>query len=568
MLRYLSVRNLAVLEEIQVEFNSGLNILTGSTGAGKSIIVGSLGLILGERADSDLIRTGKETAGVEAIFSLDRRNSLSRRLEELEIPFQSGELSVRRELNSKGVSKAFVNDRLVTQATLKQIGAALVDLHGQHQHQSLLDVSRHLDFLDKWADLMGAREELKKSYLNLVSCERQLKSVLEDQNSAREKRDLFLFQLQELESANLKEGEDESLQQEKSMLENVENIASSLNLALAMLQDDSGSALERLATASKELSQAGKWDKIFVELHQHLEESSIGLKEAVRQLESYRDRLEFDPHKLELARERLTALNSLKKKYGASLEGLIQRRNELSELLEDSQSGPGQIEKVEQALSNAKENYRKLCEKLSQKRWAAAKELSTEIEKQLKQLGLEKTRFEIGLGVQPDPESWLEAQGQKVRYGEYGIDSAEFFISPNPGEDLKPLAKIASGGEVSRVMLALKSVLAQKDEIPVLVFDEIDAGIGGEVAETVGRKLKNLARSHQILCITHLQQIASFADSHFKVEKKVNGKETRTIIRPLSRDEKIEEIARMISGLKITPQAHRQASLMLEQAQA
>jgi DNA repair protein RecN (Recombination protein N) len=568
MLTYLSVRNLAVLEEIQVEFNSGLNILTGSTGAGKSIIVGSLGLILGERADSDLIRTGKETAGVEAIFSLDQKNSLSRRLEELEIPLQSGELSIRRELNSKGVSKAFVNDRLVTQATLKQIGAALVDLHGQHQHQSLLDVGRHLDFLDKWADLLGVREELKKSYLNLVGCERQLKSVMEDQSSAREKKELFLFQLKELESANLKEGEDESLQQEKSVLENVENIASRLNLTLAMLQDDSGSALERLATASKELSQAGKWDNSLVELHRHLEESSIGLKEAVRQLENYRDRLEFDPPRLELVRERLTALNSLKKKYGAGLEGLIQRRNELSELLEDSQSGPGQIEKVKEALSAARDSYRKLSQRMSENRMAAAKQLSTEIEKQLKQLGLEKIRFEIGLGVQPDPGSWLEVRGQKAGYGEYGTDTAEFFISPNPGEDLKPLAKIASGGEVSRVMLALKSVLAQKDEIPVLVFDEIDAGIGGEVAETVGRKLKNLARSHQILCFTHLQQIASFADSHFKVEKRIKGEETRTIIRPLNREEKIEEIARMISGLKITPQAHRQASLMLEQAQA
>jgi DNA repair protein RecN (Recombination protein N) len=566
MLNYLSVKNLATVEEIKVEFRPGLNILTGSTGAGKSVILGSLNLILGDKADSDSIRTGAETAVVEALFSISDNIVFRNSLRNLEVAEADDSLVIRREINARGTSKAFVNGRLVTLSTLRRICEGLVDLQGQHQHQSLLDVRQHLDFVDRAGNLLSLGHALRELFEQLRAKEEQLRQVQEEIAAIQEKRELYQFQLKEFEQANLQPGEEKELSREKSVLENVERIAEKVNSALASLQDETGSVLDSLSTVTNSVRQASTWDTVLGDTCGKLEENLLSLKELSRELNSYRSRLEYDPARLEFVRDRLSTIVSLKRKYGKELDQLVSWQQQLRQKLEGTQAGNSQIEKLRQELSQMRDNFRRTCLDISEKRKTAAAELEKHILKKLQELGLDKIRFKIGFAIRTDEQSWLELKGKRTAFDQTGFDRVEFLISPNPGEDLKPLAKIASGGELSRVMLALKSLLAQKDNIPVLVFDEIDAGIGGEIAEAVGRKLKALSKSHQILCITHLQQIASFADTHYKVEK--NSEKTRTIttIRRLDRKEKVEEIARMISGENITPLAQKQASLMIEQA--
>ena len=475
-------------------------------------------------------------------------------------------MAIRREISVKGTSKALVNDRLVTLATLRQIGENLVDLHGQHQHQSLLDTRQHLEFVDRWGNLSSLRASMRELCAELKEKENRLLLAQEALKTTEEKREFYQFQLNELEKANLQPGEEDHLDREKIVLENIEKIAEKVNSALAGLQDQTGSALENLFSATSAVRQASAWDTNLEDIRRRLEENLVSLKELSRELESYRSRLEFDPVRLEYIRDRLSTIVSLKRKYGKKPSELLGLLEELRLKLESTQAGSSQIDKLQRELSELRDRFQKASQQISQKRKAAAAKLEKEILKHLLELGLEKTRFQIGFGMEADPQSWLEIKGKKVVFDQTGFDQLEFLISPNPGEDLKPLGKIASGGELSRIMLALKSVLAGKDDIPVLVFDEIDSGIGGEIAEAVGRKLKALSKSHQILCITHLQQIASFADAHYKVEKTTQRSRTISTIRQIDRKERVEEIARMISGEKITPLAQKQASLMIEQA--
>jgi DNA repair protein RecN (Recombination protein N) len=566
MLTFLSVKNLATVEQIKVEFQPGLNILTGSTGAGKSIILGSLGLVLGDKADSDVIRTGAESAIVEALFSLEGKSEFNSFLKEAGVPPPDESIAIRREVSNRGSSKAFLNDKLLTLMTLRQFGDNLVDLHGQHQHQSLLDVREHLEFIDRWDNLLTLRATLQQLYSELRQKETHLEQARQDLQAATEKRELYQFQFTELERANLQPGEEEELAREKSVLENVEKLSEKINTALAALQENPGSALENLSSVSKEIKQAASWDVSLKATQERLEESLVSLKELYRELESYRNKLEYDPARLEFIRDRLGTIHSLKKKYGKDINALIAWREELKQKLDVGDSGQQNIVQLEKELAELRRKFKQACLDISEKRKSAALKLKREILRHLHDLGLDATRFEISFALDEDSSSWLEVEKTKVSFDQTGFDQLEFLISPNPGEELKPLAKIVSGGELSRIMLALKSALAAKDKIPVLVFDEIDSGIGGEIAEAVGKKLKALSKSHQILCITHLQQIASFADAHYKVEKKIEKGRTATTIKLLDSRERVEEIARMISGEKITPLAQKQASLMIEQA--
>jgi len=566
MLTYLSVKNLATVEQIQVEFQPGLNILTGSTGAGKSIILGSLGLILGDKADSDVIRTGAESATVEALFSWEDKSQFNSFLSEVGADNQEQSLAIRREVSNKASSKAFFNQKVVTLSTLRQIGDSLIDLHGQHQHQSLLDVRQHLEFLDRWGNLLTLRATLQELYSGLRQKESLLEQARQDLQTVTEKRELYQFQFTELERANPQLGEEEGLTREKSVLENVEKLSEKINAALAGLQEDQGSALPNLHLASKEIKQAANWDVALKPIQERLEESLLTLKELSRELENYQNKLECDPVRLEFIRDRLSNIYFLKKKYGKDVDGLIVWREELRQKLETGDSGQQNVARLEKELADLHLKFKTTCLDISQKRKSAALKLQKEILRHLQDLGLEKTHFEISFALNQNSNSWLEVEGTKVSFDQTGFDQLEFLISPNPGEELRPLAKIASGGELSRIMLALKSTLAAKDNIPILVFDEIDSGIGGEIAEAVGKKLKALSKSHQILCITHLQQIASFADAHYKVEKKIEKGRALTSIKLLNTKERVEEIARMISGEKITALAHKQASLMIEQA--
>ncbi len=566
MLKTLRIKDYAIIENLEVDFPTGLNILTGSTGAGKSILIGALSLILGEKADSGLIRTGASHSVVEAIFEVNKNSPLAVFLQNESLSGQENSVIIRREISSKGGSKNFVNDKTAALTTLKVIGDFLVDLHGQHQHQSLLDHKKHIDFLDNFGNYTDLLNAVRNNYLDLRKELADLSSLKEQGKIAQDKKELYSFQLGEIEKANPQPGEEEKLAQEKSMLENVEKISQSVGTILDNLQESEDSVLRRLAAAQKELNSAATWDKSLKEQQELLENSYIQIKELTRHFDNYKDKLEYDPERLNHIRERMDLLIKLKKKYGKSPEELMVYAEEIKKSLNLLENRSELIEKLEKEIVKATETMKGNCLKLSTARKTKALGLQKKISQELTFLGMEKTRFEIQMSYQEDDNGLIQLQDKKYKIDEKGLDQIEFMISPNVGEELKPLAKIASGGEISRVMLALKSALAGADNVSTLIFDEIDSGIGGEVAHKVGKKLKELAKSHQVLAITHLQQIASVADQHYRVFKEVKGERTSTRIKKLSKEERVTEIARMLSGKKITALAEKQASQLLEEA--
>ncbi len=566
MLKTLRVKDYAIIEDLEIDVPSGLNILTGSTGAGKSILIGALGLVLGEKADADLIRSGASQAKVEAIFELKKNSALYNFLQNESLVSPDHSLIIRREISSKGTSKIFVNDKAVTLSTLKSIGDFLVDLHGQHQHQSLLDNRKHVDFLDNFGNYTEFLDAVRNSYSGVKEKSAELRKLQEQEKIAQDKKELFTFQLAEIEKANLQPGEEEKLTQEKSVLENVERLSQIVGAILENLSEADTSVSSRLSLAQKELNQASTWDKSLQEPLEQLENSNIQIKELNRFFDNYKNKLEYDPEKLNFIRERLDLLIKLKKKYGKSVDEILAYADEIRKSLSLLETRSEQITSLEMEIEKIREMLRDNCVKLSTARKKKALELQKKISRELAFLGMEKTRFEIQVDYQEDENGLTHLDGKKYKVDQKGLDQVEFLISPNPGEELEPLAKIASGGEISRIMLALKSALAEADEVPTLIFDEIDSGLGGEVAHKVGKKLKDLSLSHQVLAITHLQQIASVADQHFKVFKEVKGERTSTKIKKLSKQERVSEIARMLSGKKVTPLAEKQASQLLEEA--
>jgi len=566
MLKTLRIKDYAIIENLEIDFSTGLNILTGSTGVGKSILIGALSLVLGEKADSGLIRTGALHSVVEAIFGVNKNRFHHRFLQNESLSSEENSVILRREISGKGGSKNFVNDKAVALSTLKSIGDFLVDLHGQHQHQSLLDHKKHIDFLDNFGNYMSLLYCVRDNCLDLRKKMEELKSLKDQEKIAQDKKELYSFQLTEIERANLQAGEEERLIQEKSVLENVEKISQSVGAILENLQESEDSVLKRLAVAQRELNSATTWDKSLKEQQELLENSYIQVKELTRHFDNYKDKLEYDPEKLNHIRERMDLLIKLKKKYGKSPVELIAYAEEIKKSLNLQENQSGVIEKLEKDITKITEVLKESCLKLSTARKKKALELQKKISQELTFLGMEKTRFEIQMNYQEDDNGLIQLEGRKYKTDEKGLDQIEFMISPNIGEELKPLAKIASGGEISRVMLALKSALAEADNVSTLIFDEIDSGIGGEVAHKVGKKLKQLSKSRQVLAITHLQQIASVADQHYQVFKEVKGERTLTRIKKLSKEERVAEIARMLSGKKVTALAEKQASQLLEEA--
>lgn len=566
MLKTLRIKDYAIIENLEVDFSTGLNILTGSTGAGKSILIGALSLVLGEKADSDLIRTGASHSVIEAIFEVKKNSPLAVFLQNESLFNQENSIIVRREISSKGGSKSFVNDKAVALSTLKSIGDFLVDLHGQHQHQSLLDSKKHIDFLDNFGNYTNLLNFVRNHYLDLTRKMEESNRLKDQEKIAQDKKELYSFQLAEIERANLQASEEEKLVQEKSVLENVERISQSVGAILENLQESEDSVLKRLAVAQKELNSVTTWDKSLKEQQELLENSYIQIKELTRHFDNYKDKLEYDPERLNHIRERMDLLIKLKKKYGKSPEELIAYAEEIKKSLNLLENRSEVIEKLEKKITKIIEVLNENCLKLSTARKKKALELQKKIGQELTFLGMEKTRFEIQMNYQEDDKGLTQLEDKKYKVDEKGLDQVEFMISPNIGEELKPLAKIASGGEISRVMLALKSALAEADNVSTLIFDEIDSGIGGEVAHKVGKKLKELSKSHQVLAITHLQQIASVADQQYKVFKEIKGERTLTKIKKLSKEERVTEIARMLSGKKITQLAEKQASQLLEEA--
>lgn len=567
MLTRLSVHNYALIESLEVEFRPGLNILTGETGAGKSILIGALGLALGERADSDSVRTGASQAVVEAEFRIDRHQTVRAIFEELGLEW-TGELSVRREVSAAGKSRALVNDAQVPLSGLKRIGDAILDMHGQHQHQSLLYEERHLDFLDGYARTWPERGAAGALFREHQGIRSELDALRGREKLTGEKLDLYAFQIREIESARLAEGEEEGLEREQAVLANAEKLHSLASEAYRLLYQNEGSISEQLSAARKALEQIAAIDERAGETGKGLASISDQVDEVSRELRRYRDSIQFDPGRLEEIRQRLDLVRTLKKKYGSRDGGTASVLNYLVRIKSEVDSVEHvqeHIARLEGELEAKRRKLERACLELSEKRQAAARRMAKEVLGQLGDLGMEKASFKVEVAQAEEEGGLARREGKYYGVGPTGMDQARFLISPNAGEDLKLLAKIASGGEISRVMLAVKTILAEVDQVSSLVFDEIDSGIGGRVAEAVGRKLRQIGEKRQVLCITHLPQIAALAQAHYRVAKREQSGRTLTTVEALSDKERVEEVARMLGGEKVSESALRHAREMVGQ---
>ncbi len=550
MLKTLYIKDYALLEQISIDFEKGLNIITGETGAGKSILIDAMSLLLGERASNEVIRKGAEKAIVEGIFSTDNNKKIERLFEQNEIE-KSDELIVRRELSVKGSNRCFLNDTPVALNVIKEVGNLLVDLHGQHEHQSLLRTETHIEFLDEFGSLEQPLVEYKKEYEQLNKLQRDIADLRSKENLLKEKKDLYEFQRKEIETVSPVENEDESIAAELHILENSEKLLELTTGVYQQLYDSEKSIYDSLINVQQNINALAKIDKTFAETSGELQSVVAVINDITNVVRKYNTQIELEPQKLEDLRSRFQAINLLKKKYGGTLEALLAHYEKIAGEIKLAESFEEEIEKLENGIYQQKETLAKLASTLSQKRNELAKKISKEVKEVLKDLGIPQSIFEVNIS-QNASEQNSQKNGTPFRFNSRGYDEVEFFISTNLGEDAKPLSKVASGGEVSRIMLALKTILAKNDKLPLLIFDEIDTGISGRISQKVGHALKSLAAFHQVISITHQPQIAALADIHFSVEKKVVEERVVSSIKKLKNEERIREVAKLLSGEIIT----------------
>jgi DNA repair protein RecN (Recombination protein N) len=550
-----------------VEFGPGLNLLSGETGSGKSILVDALGLALGGRTSAEVIRTGEDRAMVTAVFSAEGKSPWADWLEEYGVAAgDEGELILRRELQAGGRSRMLVNDQPVTLGAVRLLARRLVEMHGQNEHVSLFARDAQLGLLDQFAGLSSELETVRALNARRRELEQELEGLSQNEQDRLRTLDLLGFQVRELEQAKLEPGEDAQLEEERRILSNLEKIRGAASSAFEELYEDEGAAIARVAAAARQLDELRRYDSTVAAEIEPLAAARATLEDVAAFLRNYVGKLEANPARLEEIEDRLALIDRLKRKYGSSLEDILAYAAETRQNLASLEHADERREAVRNELANAAAEYRQAAEALSEKRREASRRMVKLVRDELAQLGMEKTRMEIHF------ESSAEGQG-----GASGIDEIEFRISPNVGEDLRVMEKIASGGEVSRLMLALKTVVGQarvsrgargaRHSEATFIFDEIDSGVGGRVAECVGQRLKRLARDAQVLCVTHLAQIACFADSHFYVEKSARANRTVTTVKPLANEkERAEELARMLSGSQITDAVLKHATTMLRQA--
>jgi DNA repair protein RecN (Recombination protein N) len=562
MLKELSIKNFAIIDQLRVEFTPGLCVFTGETGAGKSIVVDALNLALGERASADLIRTGADEAVVEAAFELDGRGrkDAAALLGGQGIEVMDGEdLIVRRVLSASGKNKIYINGSQTNLNTLAALGAGLADIHGQHEHQSLLSLDRQMEMLDSFGGLEGLRDEVGVIYRRLMDVRKDLAALEAGERDRAQREDMLRFQKNEIEASQLKPGEDAELAAEQKVLANSEKLAGLAAMIDEALYSADGSALENLKKAMDGLTDVIELDSRLSGAQELCQSARAQIEEAAREISSYREGLEFDPRRLELIGDRMDMIQKLKRKYGNTVEEIREFGAKASSELDRMERSAEEIEKLKSKIQLVKFGLTEKANDLTKERKAAARALEKKVEAELGSLAMKKTAFSVTLSQEPGGDT---LDGLKL--GPRGTDRVEFLIAPNPGEEPKALAKIASGGELSRVMLALKTILVEGDGIPTVVFDEVDAGIGGAVAEEVGKKLKRVAAKRQVFCITHLPQIACMADSHYGVSKSVKKDRTTTEVCLLDERERVDEIARMLGGKTITDATIRHAEEMIE----
>jgi DNA repair protein RecN (Recombination protein N) len=556
MLSLLKIKRVALIDEVEIEFGRGLNLLTGETGSGKSIIVDSLGALTGDRVSSDLIKEGEDSAQIEGLFIVERSKNLERIFDETGVEIEPGkdvEIIVRRDFSATGRNRVFVNNQLVTQAFLKTIGSYLVDIHGQGEQAALYDTSTHIDMLDEYANLGKVREKVAESFKNWSVVKAELGMLEKDEAEKLQMLDILRFQVNEIERASLWPGEDTELEAEKHRLNNVEKLSKLGDDAFALLYDNDSSTLATLDKAARDVEELGQFENTFRECAEAFANARATLEDIAYAVRDFRGRLEFSPERLTEIEDRLAEISRLKRKYGDSVEAVLEHLRESKERLENIETAELREKELKKKLAALRTDYLKIAGELREKRLAAARKFEKEVEQAFKAVALEKAKFDVRFD-EGDPETRLSPKG---------VDRVEFYFSANPGESPKPLAKVASGGEASRLMLILKTAARSREREKTAVFDEIDVGIGGRVAEAVGLKLKELAKTQQVLCVTHQPQIASLADTHFVVNKAIAKNKTSIAVRELNPIERVEEIARMLAGEKISDTAREHAREML-----
>jgi DNA repair protein RecN (Recombination protein N) len=556
MLTELSIRNFAIIDEMKVSFTDGLNVITGETGAGKSIIIGAVSLLLGERASADMIRSFEESATVEALFDIGEKEDLKKKIREM--GFHVGkELILKRIVTRTGKNRVYIDGQLATLGMLSAISESLINICGQHEHQVILNADNHIDILDEFGDLFSVRLEYEDMYGQYLSLKEKIRESLSVKKTRGEREDLLRFQFKEIDEAGIRAGEDAALLEEKKVLNNVQRLMDYATGAHDVLYGRAGSVLGELRGAIASIREIKKIDSGLRLSDKDLDNIYYQLEETALTLRDYMKSLSYDPARLEAIDDRLEILGRLKRKYGRSLEEVLEKRLQIEEELKAIASVDYEIERMSKELEVLSPRLLEKARDLSKKRRETASVLKRAIEEEIHSLRMENAAFEVTFKT---PDDYQESAPFNPR----GIDEVEFFLATNVGESLKPLNRIASGGELSRIMLALKNVLAKTGSVGTIIFDEVDSGIGGATAEDVGKKLKGVAKHHQILCITHLPQIACFGDRHYRVVKAVSGERTIASVDALSDKDRLDEIARMLGGTELTKKTKEHAREMLE----
>lgn len=558
MLQSLYLENIALIEKLGIELFPGFNVLTGETGAGKSIIIDAVNFVLGERTSRDLIRNGAARAKVEAVFNLNEGDAAFAALDALGIEYDGNELILSRELSAAGRNACRVNGTLVPVASLKSVSDTLVDIHGQHEHQALLDAENHISYLDAYchAESLPIIEKIDAIVSRRNELMLKRNSGFSSEREREREMDMLRYQIEEIASANLETGEEERLNAEKTVLLNAERIRTALETAhMALSGAEEGSALSAIDTARRSMRDIAALNKDYEALGDKIEELYYAAEDISFVLRDTSENVESDMQRLEEIEQRLKLISDLKRKYGRTVEDVIDFGKDAETKLNELENAEALAAELDAKLDKLKAEYNVAADELSKVRRAAGDRLKRDVLNELKDLGMAKAMFDVALS---------DASGGESRKG--GRETAEFMLSANPGEPLKPLEKVASGGELSRIMLCFKSIFADNDRVPTLIFDEIDTGISGRTAAVVGEKMLGIAKKHQVICVTHLAQIAALADAHLMVRKYDDGKNTFVETRQLNEEEKVQRIAQMMDGESDSPSALTHARELIARA--
>ncbi|MED4264479.1 DNA repair protein RecN [Priestia megaterium] len=568
MLAELSIKNFAIIDELSVSFEKGLTVLTGETGAGKSIIIDAISLLVGGRGSSEFVRHGTDRAEIEGLFLFDEEQHPSHeKAKQVGLEVEDGMIVLRRDITTNGKSICRINGKLVTLAILREVGQTLIDIHGQHEHQDLMNQDRHLTLLDQYGGekVEEALTEYREVFSRYTSLKKQLDQLTENEQQMAHRLDLIQFQLDEIKAANLQLNEDEELNEERLKISNFEKIYTSLNDAYNALHGEH-QGLDWVSVAMNHTEDISSLEKNYAEISEIISSSFYQLEDASYKIRQQLDLLEFDPKRLDFIEARLNEINHLKRKYGQSVDEILEYAAQIEDEIDRIENRDTHVSKIKEELNSVAQDLLVEANNVSAIRKKLAQELTDSIHHELQELYMAKTVFQIKFSVVNAGKNDVELNGERIKFTKDGIDNVEFYISTNPGEPLKPLAKVASGGELSRIMLALKSIFSKHQGVTSIIFDEVDTGVSGRVAQSIGEKIHAISVDSQVLCISHLPQVAAMADTHLFIAKEIKGDRTTTSVLPLTLDEKVKEIGRMIAGAEITSLTKEHAKELLDLA--